>query len=111
MDQPPRRTVYVLRSETDPSRHYVGLTSNLARRLACHNAAQNTHTAKLRPWRVLVALEFEHEETAARFERYLKRGSGRAFALRHFSPVGEAHRSHNRSASGPDRASSRGARH
>jgi len=77
--------VYVLRSERDPARHYVGITSNVHRRLEWHNAGQNVHTATNKPWIVLVALEFNIEAVAKRFERYLKSGSGRAFAKRHFS--------------------------
>jgi hypothetical protein len=33
---------------------------------------------------VIVSIEFPDESAAARFERYLKSGSGRAFATRHF---------------------------
>jgi putative endonuclease len=40
--------------------------------------------AKFRPWELVVALEFGNEERALAFERYLKSGSGRAFAKRHF---------------------------
>jgi predicted GIY-YIG superfamily endonuclease len=87
MSSPPRRSVYLLRSETNPSRHYVGLTSDLTRRLASHNAGLSVHTARARPWRLLVSISFADEATAARFERYLKSGSGRAFAVRHFCPV------------------------
>jgi hypothetical protein len=36
-----------------------------------------------------VALEFADAKNAARFERYLKTGSGRAFAKRHFGPCAE----------------------
>jgi putative endonuclease len=79
-----RHFVYILRSERDPLRHYVGLTSDVAKRLEWHNAGQNVHTARNRPWRVVVSLEFDNQLTAARFERYLKSGSGRAFAKRHF---------------------------
>ncbi len=82
----PKTIVYVLRSETDSSKHYVGLTSDLARRVAGHNAGLNVHTARAKSWRVLVSLNFVDEKTAARFERYLKTGSGRAFGLRHFCP-------------------------
>ena len=39
-----------------------------------------------RPWKLLVVLEFPTEQQAIRFERYLKSGSGRAFAKRHFDP-------------------------
>jgi hypothetical protein len=34
----------------------------------------------------VVSLEFPNERTATRFEKYLKSGSGRAFAKRHFDP-------------------------
>ena len=80
----PKRYVYVLRSEVRPNRHYVGLTSDVVSRLAAHNAGSSLHTAPLRPWRLLVAVEFANPASAARFERYLKSGSGRVFAKQHF---------------------------
>jgi predicted GIY-YIG superfamily endonuclease len=79
-----KRTVYILRSLADPNRHYVGLTSDVHGRLAWHNAGLNTHTARNRPWQLLVFMHFDDALAAARFERYLKSGSGRAFATRHF---------------------------
>ena len=79
-----KRFVYLLRSESDPQRHYVGLTSDVPMRLRWHNAGQNTHTAQRRPWSLVVSLEFATESGARQFERYLKSGSGRAFAKRHF---------------------------
>ena len=82
-----RRFVYVLRSDVNPSRHYVGLTSNVEDRLEWHNAGPSGQTVWHRPWSVVVSLEFADEQTAARFERYLKSGSGRAFAKRHFGPT------------------------
>jgi len=45
------------------------------------------YTVNHRPWRVVVSIEFPNEQEAARFERYLKSGSGRAFAKRHFAPA------------------------
>lgn len=81
---PDKRFVYVLRSDRNPRRHYVGLTTDVACRLAWHNAGQNEHTARHRPWHPIVTLEFRSAEAAAEFERYLKSGSGRAFAKRHF---------------------------
>lgn len=83
MNEAPKRFVYLLRSVRDPRRPYVGLTSNVAARLAAHNAGQSPHTAKHRPWELVVAMEFTTEMMALRFERYLKSGSGRAFAKRH----------------------------
>jgi predicted GIY-YIG superfamily endonuclease len=65
-------------------RFYVGVTSDVDTRLADHNSGRCPHTAKHRPWRQHVVIEFPDEPRAIRFERYLKSGSGRAFAKRHF---------------------------
>jgi predicted GIY-YIG superfamily endonuclease len=77
----PKRFVYVLRSEAT-GRLYVGLTSDVQRRLAAHNAGQNRSTARQKPWEVIVTIEFRTEPAALRFERYLKSGSGWAFVRR-----------------------------
>ena len=78
------RFVYVLESIANPKRHYVGLTSDVSARLEYHNAGRVHHTAKHRPWRVVASIEFADPDRAARFERCLKGGSGRAFAKKHF---------------------------
>jgi putative endonuclease len=80
----PKRIVYILRSGVDPSRHYVGITNDLVARLEWHNHGPCGHTRSYRPWSVVVSLEFPTEKEAVRFEKYLKSGSGRAFAARHF---------------------------
>jgi putative endonuclease len=49
-----------------------------------HNAGRCPHTTRYRPWRLHVVIEFPVEARAIRFERYLKSGSGREFARRHF---------------------------
>jgi putative endonuclease len=82
------RFVYVLRSESDPTRHYVGITASMTGRLKWHNEGPCGYTRAYRPWRLVVQVEFADERTARRFERYLKSGSGRAFAKRHFAPSG-----------------------
>jgi putative endonuclease len=84
MSSSPKRFVYLLRSLGDPGRPYVGATSNVAARLAFHNAGGSPHTAKHRPWKLNVSIEFSDEQRALAFEKYLKSGSGRAFARRHF---------------------------
>ena len=76
--------MYILRSDSNPSRHYVGRTSNVDERLEWHNAGPDGYTRQHRPWSVAVSLEFPTEEEAVRFEKYLKSGSGRAFAIKHF---------------------------
>ena len=80
----PKRFVYILESESQPNRYYTGLTSNLAARLDAHNAGRCKHTASGRPWRLDVVVTFADERRAVEFERYLKSGTGAAFAARHF---------------------------
>jgi putative endonuclease len=80
----PKRFVYILESLGFDATYYGGVTSDVAARLAGHNAGLSPHTARHRPWRTLVVVEFDEEEPALRFERYLKTGSGREFAGRHF---------------------------
>jgi predicted GIY-YIG superfamily endonuclease len=78
-----KRFVYVLKNSEIPPRYYTGLSANPPARLAGHNAGECNHTAKYRPWSVDVVVEFADERRAAAFERYLKSGSGVAFAQRH----------------------------
>lgn len=79
-----KRFVYILRSDVYPDRHYVGVTRDVENRLHWHNHGPCGHTTEHRPWSLVVAIEFQTEQHAVRFERYLKSGSGRAFAARHF---------------------------
>ena len=79
-----KRFVYLIRSTRFPDRYYAGLTNDVAGRLETHNSGGSQHTAALRPWELVVSLEFTLESSAVAFERYLKSGSGRAFAKRHF---------------------------
>ena len=78
-----KRFVYVLRNNESPQRYYTGITSDVARRTAEHNAGNCVPTAKYRPWCVDLVIEFADEKRAVAFERYLKSGSGVAFAHRH----------------------------
>jgi predicted GIY-YIG superfamily endonuclease len=82
-----KRFVYILRSDSDRDRHYVGITSDPERRLEWHNHGPCGQTLRHGPWSFVVVLEFPTERQAVRFERYLKTGSGRAFATRHFGDV------------------------
>ena len=78
-----RRFVYVLKNDSRPPSYYTGLTSNPVARLAGHNQGDSLHTSTGRPWHVDVVIEFADEARAVKFERYLKSGSGSAFAKRH----------------------------
>jgi putative endonuclease len=78
-----QRFVYVLKNSEVPPRYYTGVTCDVAARLGEHNAGKCAHTGKYRPWSVDVVVEFGDERRALAFERYLKSGSGVAFAHRH----------------------------
>ena len=76
--------VYILSSITDPSHHYVGMTTDLDKRLRKHNAGKCVHTAKYLRWQIDIAIAFRNKDKAVEFEKYLKSHSGRAFAKKHF---------------------------
>ena len=76
--------VYILIDVETGTHRYVGLTQNLSERLEKHNSGAVQHTSKFRPWRIQTAIAFDSREKAAEFEIYLKSGSGREFARRHF---------------------------
>jgi predicted GIY-YIG superfamily endonuclease len=75
--------VYLLCSESAPQQRYIGLTDDVQARLASHNSGANPHTAKFKPWRLVGYVALEARERAVALERYLKHGSGHAFANRH----------------------------
>ncbi len=68
--------VYILVSETNEKLHYGGVTRDLNAWLSEHNRGD--------PGRFRLQVAFRSEAKARRFERYLKTGSGREFARRHF---------------------------
>ena len=76
--------VYLIRSIPFPEHTYVGLTDNLTIRLKKHNEGGSPHTSKYKPWALSTYHAFSSREQAARFEVYLKSGSGRAFSNKHF---------------------------
>jgi len=78
--------VYLLVSQRDASRRYIGLTSDLRTRLAEHNAGKSSHTAKYAPWQVATYVAFSDRAQALDFETYLKSGSGHAFARKRLWP-------------------------
>ncbi len=75
--------VYVLESLKIKERLYIGYTTDLKARFKKHNAGEVSHTSKFKPWRLNTYLAFSDEQRAFEFEKYLKSGSGRAFAKKH----------------------------
>jgi len=76
------RYVYLLESQSGTHR-YVGVTEDLKRRLAEHNAGKLPHTAPHKPWHITTYTAFTAAARALAFVRYLKSGSGHAFARKH----------------------------
>ncbi len=60
---------------------YVGLTTDLKRRLEEHNRKENKSTAPYAPWKVIYFEGHRNEEDARRRERYLKTSQG-AWAIK-----------------------------
>ena len=75
---------YLIESLSSSERRYVGHTADLKQRMAEHNAGKCPHTSKFLPWKLRAYVGFSDLESARKFEHYLKSGSGRAFANRHF---------------------------
>jgi predicted GIY-YIG superfamily endonuclease len=72
--------VYLLRSINYSDRTYVDYTANLEERLAKHNAGGSIYTADYKPWKIVACIGFDEECKAIEFEKYIKSGSGYAFA-------------------------------
>ncbi len=72
--------VYLIRSEFYPDQTYVGFTVNLEKRLKKHNQHSPLHTKKYAPWKLVTCIGFDTKKKALDFEKYIKVGSGYAFA-------------------------------
>ena len=72
--------VYLLKSLHDSSKTYIGYTTNLEQRLEKHNTGASIYTSDNRPWKLVTSICFDDESKALEFEKYLKSGSGHAFA-------------------------------
>ena len=75
--------VYILKSLEYPGKHYVGLTTDLKKRLRAHNDGKTIYGNKYRPWNIDSYMALSNKSKALQFEKYLKKGSGHAFLKRH----------------------------
>ena len=69
--------VYVLKSLKDNSR-YVGITSNIYRRLQEHNSGKSKYTKGHAPYKIVYQEKFLNRNLARDREKYFKSGHGRA---------------------------------
>jgi len=72
--------VYLIESVSAQGERYLGMTTDLKERLQEHNAGKSSHTSKFKPWKLTAYVAFTDRAKAEAFERYLKSGSGHAFA-------------------------------
>ena len=70
--------LYILQSEKT-GKHYVGVTKEIATRLAQHNRGAVKSTRSGRPWKLLYSEEYNSSSEAARRERYIKNQKSRAY--------------------------------
>lgn len=68
--------VYVLKSKKD-SKHYIGSTIDLDRRVEDHNAGKVSSTRDRRPFELIYFEKFETKPLAEKKEKYFKTGDGR----------------------------------
>ena len=71
---------YKLQSDSEAGQRYVGVTSDLRKSLAYHNAGRSLHTSKYISWKLVTCVAFSDVKKAESFERYLKSGSGHSLA-------------------------------
>ena len=75
--------VYILQSEKDKS-YYTGFTNLLPdERLVKHNNNEVKYSSSKSPFKLVWYCTFQDKSKALSFEKYLKHGSGFAFARKH----------------------------
>jgi predicted GIY-YIG superfamily endonuclease len=75
--------VYILKSDRDPRKTYVGITRDLENRLKEHNDGKSGYSKRYAPWHIETYITFVNDSLAESFEKYLKVGSGQAFLTKH----------------------------
>ena len=71
--------VYILQSQKDKS-YYTGFTEDLKERIKEHNWHEATYSKSKAPFELAWYCAFKDKKKAFDFEKYLKQGSGFAFA-------------------------------
>ena len=51
--------VYLIRSKSHPKQSYIGITSDLKKRLTVHNSGGSVPTSKFKPWELISYLANE----------------------------------------------------
>ena len=75
--------VYILQSQRDKS-FYTGVTNDLRKRIRDHNSGQMRYSSTKSPYVIAWYCALRNKKKALGFEKYLKSGSGFAFARKRF---------------------------
>ena len=79
---------YILKSDSGGILYY-GSTQDLKKRFAEHNKGLSKSTRPYIPWKLLWYCGFPTKKQAEAFEKYLKSGSGKAFARKRLVALGK----------------------
>jgi len=71
-------SVYAIISEVN-GYIYVGMSSDLEKRLKEHNSGKSIYTKRFLPWSLLYAEMLPDRDSARKREKYLKSGIGKEF--------------------------------
>ncbi len=70
--------LYILQSEKDDS-FYVGITSDIKKRLLFHNNGWQRYTKNKRPWKLVYIREFSSKSEALKQERKIKKKKSKKY--------------------------------
>jgi putative endonuclease len=70
--------VYAIKSDVD-ERIYVGMTTDVFKRIAEHNSGKTKSTKGYRPWQLIYTESLTSRPAARIREKYLKSGVGKEF--------------------------------
>jgi len=76
---------YVLKS-IEFDYHYIGLTSNLEKRLGEHNSGKTQSNKHYKPFQLIYFEEAETRDIARKREKYLKSAAGRRYLQKKLAP-------------------------
>lgn len=68
--------VYLIASEAFVGERYIGITSDLRRRIAEHHAGKSSHTSKFLPRRIVTYMAFQAEQRRLRSSAISNRDPG-----------------------------------
>jgi len=80
---------YILRSKSF-SKHYIGQTEDIEKRLAEHNSGETGYTSKYFPWELIYSESFETRSEAMKREKYFKSYPGRKWLFENKILVAES---------------------